>query len=447
MSDISVAPAPSAPSSSPSQGETPIATNPVNIPNPISNQVTNQEPQETPDDSSAFRAARRDTIAKAFQRAGDTSVKLERSGPRKAQMGDNNPPEAMVREADKSRTENKSRTPPFDLKKKPIENELPHEGRRRRREERQRDEASGRFAAQSPQRSEQQQPGRDGSQPSGQAAPIANPLPPHAAYREPPARGRGMSHAALRDWGTTPETVRGDFHRMHKEFSQASQRMRASHEVMRTIAPFHQMAQQHGTTLARALHNYTSMEDKLRADPIGGIDVIISNLNLRTEDGQRLGSRDVAYEILRRSPEQHQLMQAQNGQAAQAQRLAMMEQRQRALEHHNAQMYHQQQFVYTRGQVDRFAETHPRLDELGAAIERELKLGFDLPTAYRRADLLYPAGSATQAAKTRNTPGETRADRSITGAPDRSLNGGPRRKPSANPREAVANAMRLLGGR
>jgi hypothetical protein len=429
-------------SSAPSQGggEAVINPSPVNIPAPVSNQVTDQSPQKPSGDSADFKAARRETIAKAFERARTDPVPTQRAKPG---PGHNQPPEPTPKEkpAEKPRENGQ---PPLDLKKRPVPDEEPGKGAERTRGE------HGRFAARTGPDGQQNPPGRNAQNAAGQGVQqgvqYVNPLPPHAPYREPPSRG--MSQAAQRDWGTAPESVRGDMHRMFKEFSRAAQQMRADRQVMNTIRPYHEMARQQGTTLARALGNYVPMERKLRSDPIGGLDVIVNNLNLRTQDGRRLGLRDIAYHVLNQSPEQLQLTQSQNAQGALAQQLAQVQQRQQALEYHQARMHHAAQFAQTRGAVDRFAETHPRLDELGWQVEQELKLGFDLPTAYRRAELLHPAGSATQAAKTRTTPGETRSDRSITGAPDSSLNGGPRRqKPSANPREAVANAIRVVNGR
>mgnify|MGYP003694702053 FL=1 len=162
---------------------------------------------------------------------------------------------------------------------------------------------------------------------------------------------------------------------------------------MNSIRHYHQMAQQHGTTLQRALDNYVGMENKLRSDPIGGIDLIINNLNLRTPDGQKLNSRDVAWHILNQSPEQHKTLQLANTQTAISQQMGQLHQQQRAVAQQLQQLHYERRFTHTRAGVDRFAETHPRLDELGDLIERELKLGFDLPTAYQRADLLRPATS------------------------------------------------------
>ena len=77
------------------------------------------------------------------------------------------------------------------------------------------------------------------------------------------------------------------------------------------------MAQEHGTTLQQALDNYVGIEQKLREDPIAGLDVIVNNLGLTDpETKQRIGLRDIAYHVLSQSPEQ--LKQVQYGNSQQA---------------------------------------------------------------------------------------------------------------------------------
>jgi hypothetical protein len=81
-------------------------------------------------------------------------------------------------------------------------------------------------------------------------------------------------------------------------------------------------------------------------------------------------------------------------------------------------------------------------------IENELKLGFDLETAYRRAELLHPA---THAAQTRTASAQTRPpniDRSISGAPEAGPSNGQSRPkgPPPSRREAVQNAIRRVQG-
>jgi hypothetical protein len=391
----------------------PINPNPVSAPVPVSSQAPPK-----PEAEQARPGDRRDAIQRAFDRA-------EKAEPRKARMGDNNPPEPMEREKPK-----RDPGPPIDLKKRPDDQPATSE---RSREPQPRQQ--GRFVPR-----EQQAPGAQ----QNTALRQAPRLPVDTPYRDPPRRWDEASKAA---WHATPEPIRAAVHRSHQELGQAYQQYRGDHEVMNTIRPFHEMASQHGTTLERALNNYVSMEQKLRSDPIGGIDIIISNLNLRTSDGKKLTSQDVAWHILNQSPEQNKLVQQQNAQTAQSHQIGQLHQMVQTLAKGIGQMQYEKKFTNTRSALDQYANKHPRFDELGDLIEHEIKLGFDLDTAYRRAELLRPS---THAAQTRTQAPQTRSpDRSIHGAPA----GGPQKNGHARRtekpvgrREAIANAMKRANG-
>jgi hypothetical protein len=420
MSDVNLASAPSEPSA-PSQGEVPINPSPVSTPQPIGSQappapVGDVEGKHHPQ---SRREATREAIRKAFER---TSEPPKAAGSR---MGHNQPPEPMAKERREP-----PKQPPLDLKRRPDD--------QRPRAEHGHFAARAADAASAPDRRPQAGPG---PRQTGQPAPYnVVKLPAGAPYAESPTRWDARARA---EWGAAPESVRASVHRMHQEFSRAYQRMHGDHQEMNRIRHFQQMAQQHGTTLERALHNYTSMEDKLRSDPVGGLDVIVNNLNLRTPEGRRITLADIAWHVLNTSPDQHRTMQMGNAQTALGQQLIATQQQLAALAQQQRQMQYRQAFARTRRGVDRFAETHPRLDELGALIQQEVRLGFDLPTAYRRAELLRPA---THAAQTRTATAQTRPiDRSISGAPE-SSNGAARRRPSPGRREAIANAIRRANG-
>jgi hypothetical protein len=391
--------------------------------------VGSQAPDKPPSDVVKGPAEhRRDVIRKAFQRTTEPGPATK--GTPKA--GHNQPPE----ETPKEKT-----APPLDLKKRPDEQPQPRE----RAEH-------GHFAAKQADANTaagQQKTQAGQPNPSGQPAPPASwnivQLPEGAPHRNPPRR---WSQQAQAEWAAAPESVRASVQRMNKEFSQAYGRMRADTEAMNAIRPFHQMAQQHGTTLDRALNNYVGMENKLRADPIAGLDLIVNNLNLRTPDGQKLTFRDIAWHVLNQSPDQHKTLQLANTQTAISHQMGQLHQQQQAIARGLQQLHYERRFSHTRAGVDRFAETHPRLDELGDLIERELKLGFDLPTAYQRADLLRPA---THAAQTRTAAAQTRtSDRSIHGAPDSgSSNGASRSRSDSKPvgrRDSIANAIKRVNG-
>jgi hypothetical protein len=359
--------------------------------------------------------SRREAIQRAFDRANNPPPKDAKPAPKPA------PKAAPVAEAKPGHNKPPEKTEPegLDLKKRPSDQ--PQRG------------DHGHFAPREPVRDLQQQQ---------RQVEAPRRLPSTVPFHEPPSR---MAEVAKRDWADVPETVRGDVHRMQQEFGEAYQKYRADNETMNSIRHFHQMATDHGTTLDRALSNYVSMEQKLRQDVIGGLDIIVNNLNLHTPDGQKLGLRDIAYHLLNRTPEQHQLVQQQNATQAASHQIGALHQEITGLKNALQQMHTAQQFSYTRSAVDQFADSHPRFDELGDLIEQELKTGYDLETAYRRAELLRPT---THAAQTRTTPAQTRpTDKSISGAPDVApSNGASRPKKQVGRREAIQNAISRVNG-
>lgn len=407
MSDVTAAPAASPPPAPAPANETPINQNPVSAPQPIGSQAPDK-PVGDIDGGKHRPQSRREAIQQAFNKSrGEDKPQPQAAKPR---IGHNQPPEE---------------TEKLDLRKAPQREVHRDQGRFARAPD----------AGSTPAAQRQQQAAAQPRRP-------ANPLPETAPYREPPQR---MADHAKADWAAAPESVRGEVHRMEREAAGLHQRYRADAEVMDAIRPFHQLASQHGTTLQRALNNYVSMEQKLRADPIGGIDVIVNNLNLRTPEGQRITSRDIAYHILSQTPEQHHMLRTQNAQTAASHQIGALHQEVAGLKGELQQMHTAQQFVYTRSAVDQFADAHPRFDELGDLIEQELRYGFDLETAYRRSELLRPS---THAAQTRTPSAQTRSDRSIHGAPDTGLSDRqrPRDGKPIGRRQAIANAIKRVNG-
>lgn len=415
------APAPQIPA-----GETPIDTNQTTSPNAITNQAPERPPMSRRD---AIKAAFDRATAQQDGKAAPAKVDPAKAAkPAKAEPGHNNPPEAV--DGDKPKLNLKKR--PSDQDAKTLDNPAPQPRDR------------GRFAPRQTAEGETAQTeDKLGTQTS--KAKVYPPLPETAPYRDPPPR---MTDAAKAEWANTPETVRGDIHRVQGEFSKAFQAYKGAADAYTPIARFDQMAREQGTTLERALTNYTQMEVKLRQDVVGGLDVIINNLGLKAPNGARITLRDIAYHVLSQSPEQLKTVALTNAQQAAHNQLGALHQEIAGLKQTLQTMHSQQQFTYTRSQVDQFADSHPRFDELGTAIEQELKLGFDLETAYRRAEKLNPA---TTAAQTRDTAPQTRtpADRSISGSPGASgSNPLPRAKDSkpTGRREAIANAIKRVNG-
>ena len=241
MSDVTVAPD-SAPANTPAVNEVVVEQNPNNPPHPVGSQAP--EKVQTKDTGAE---GRRDSIQKAFDRANDRSQGKQPTGdrpkpkPAEAKAGHNQPPEE---------------TEKFDLKKRPSDQPRGDRGQFAPR--------SSPVGAQAPEGAAERSPQSQGRT-----------LPAHAPYAEPPQR---MADHAKSDWADTPEPVRGEVHRMHEEFGKAYQSYRADHEAMQPIRQYHAMAQKHGTTLDKALSNYVSMEQKLRTDVVGGLDIIVNNL-------------------------------------------------------------------------------------------------------------------------------------------------------------------------
>jgi len=409
MSDVAIAPDTAPPAPAP-VNEVPVNPNPVNAPAPIGNQAPPKPEGET---ERKPPVSRREGIQRAFERAEASRPKVE---PRKAKIGDNNPPEEIDREK-----------PAINLRRPPSDQ--PQRGEH------------GHFAPREQKGDTVAPPVQHGVTPAQQPARQHPQLPDGTPYQHPPQR---LHERAKSEWAATPESVRGEVHRMQTEFQRAYERYRPDVETFNTIRHFADMAAQQGTTLERALTAYTSMEGKLRQDPFAGFDTITYNLNLRPDgdpNGPRLTFADICWAYLNQTPDQRKLTQNQNHQTAQSQQIGQLHQMVNQLATGMQRMHYERQFAHTRSQLDRYADAHPRFDELGPLIEQEIKLGFNLDQAYRRAEMLRPA---THAAQTRTPSAQTRpTGRSISGAPAGPSNGTGRRpdKPVSR-RDAIANAMK-----
>jgi hypothetical protein len=396
--------------------EVPINPDPPSSPNPITN-----APPEAP-------LSRREAIKAAFDKATRQQDGLEAKGTQKPAQARAKGAQTDARPAEAKLGHNKppEETEKINLKKRPDDQPRGERGQFTPRVKENLSEVEA--------TPESSRDTKSGTHPQ---------LPENAPFRDAPPR---MAEHARKEWAAAPESVRGEVHRMHNEFSQAYSQMKGAHDAFQPIAKYHQMAQEHGTTLDRALHNYTSMEMKLRQDVVGGLDVIVNNLGLKSSDGQPINLRDIAYHVLSQSPDQLKQVQLGNSQQAAGQQIGALHQEIQGLKNALQQMHTAQQFTYTRSQVDQFADSHPRFDELGTLIKSELELGFDLETAYRRAELLAPA---TRAAQTGNPAAQTRApaDRSISGSPGGVNGSNPSPRRSEKPvgrREAIANAIKRV---
>lgn len=408
MTDVTVVPDTSTPASTPT--ETPISdTRPAGTPTPIGSQAPDKSPEQIEYDRAT---SRREAIQKAFDKSREGETPKDEKRPQ---------PQAKDKGAAKPVTATPQQTP-----KAEAEKQAPARG------------DGGRFTSTRP-----------AAPVETSQAPKAQPLPENAPFRDAPKR---FSDVAKNDWASVPESVRGATHQVLREMEGGIAKYKQGAEEFETIREFHDLATKYGTNLRTALTNYVSMENKLRGDLVGGLDMIVNNLNLRTSQGQRIGLRDVAAYILNMSPDQHRLTAAQNATQSQDMRMGQLHQTVESLAQTVKSMQYHQQFSQTRSAVDQFADTHPRFDELSDLIKEEIDHGYSIDQAYERADKLRPGtgprqSPATHAAQTRNTSAQTRTevDKSISGAPGRG-DYDQRPRNSSTRREAVANAVKRVRG-
>ena len=243
--------------------EVSLNTNQTSSPNPIGNQAPDKPPP-----------SRREAIQAAFDRATrqhDASKEPNRTQlkpppkPAEAKAGHNQPPEPLKRK-DKPQKASRRAAPrqgPVRAPGKRAEQCRANQGKRKCPRCPKGRECPG--YEWNPGKKFRSYPSREHSVPGTAAA--------HGRPRQGGVGRRRRSRCAARSTACT------------RSSATPTTSCKPVAEAFQPIARFHQMAQQHGTTLERALTNYTSMEQKLRSDVVGGLDVIVNNLGLKAPDG------------------------------------------------------------------------------------------------------------------------------------------------------------------
>lgn len=119
-------------------------------------------------------------------------------------------------------------------------------------------------------------------------------------HREPPSR---FDDAAKGEWERAPEAVKGAVHRTIREMEAGIQKHKQAAEEFESVREFAEMAKQHGTDLKSALKNYVGIEQKLRQNPLQGLQQIVSNLGLKKPDGSPVTLRDIAGHVMGQAPD------------------------------------------------------------------------------------------------------------------------------------------------
>lgn len=218
------------------------------------------------------------------------------------------------------------------------------------------------------------------------------------AKNDPPSR---FSADAKEAWAKAPKAVQAEIHRAISEMEAGLAEKDARLEP---IKDYIDMIEGQGQNVRDVLDHYSGIENLFRQDAAAGFRAVAQNLGMTPEQaaavmmGQQQGQAD---------PRDAQLMQmAQHIQALEAQFGGL----------HNS--LQEQQVTATTRDVENFAASHERFNELAHDIAELLQTGYanSLEDAYEKADRLNPLPPQPVAPK-EPTPPPAQTRRAVTGAP------------------------------
>lgn len=275
--------------------------------------------------------------------------------------------------------------------------------------------------------------------PAPAAAKPAEPVKPSHTAEDAPAR---FTDTAKAKWHATDPEIRGETLRMHKELTEGFQKYKAAAERDGALNEFHEMAKASGKELPNVVREYVNMENKLRHDLVGGLEDICQRVGVSL--------RDVAAHVLNQTPDQQASAQDTTIRELR-QELAGLKQQLGGV----TQTIEQQREQHSLTEVQNFRAAHPRFDELADAIVEEMKHGYDLPTAYSRAERLNPATTApakeeepaASSAAVQDPPPvqPDKGEKSINGAPSSGSSPGGKKRAAIPLDQALENAFRRVG--
>lgn len=188
---------------------------------------------------------------------------------------------------------------------------------------------------------------------------------PKAAHEEPPKR---FSDDAKAEWANAPEPVKHEVHRAMREMESGIDKYRESANRYKSVERFDQLAKQNGTTLDKALVQYTALEKSLRSnDPhqkLAGL------MDVAKAAGSDLFG--LADNLANMSPNQRQALIQQHNQKQTQQQ---MQQMQSALAQMHQTHQHQLRQTQTLGDVRLFRSQHKDFDDHVEGMERAIRDG------------------------------------------------------------------------
>lgn len=348
----------------------------------------------------------------------DAQAKAE---PAKPASLDDSIDRAIAKSAEKQAQATKAPEPKADAKAEPVkEAQARGEG--------------GKFAAKEPAKQPDATPAvaKDAAKP-------AEPAKASFTASDAPTR---FSEDAKKEWATAPESVRRETERAIKELTDGFQKYKQSAERDGTLNEFHEMAKASGKELHGVVREYVNMENALRKDPVGGLDLICQRLGLSL--------RDVAAHVMGQKPEQVTSQQDATIRELK-QELAAIKQQVGGV----TQTIEQQREQASLTEINKFAADNPRFEELADDIAFFLKSGRakDLPEAYQMAERLNPApaGQAKETAPAASSAAPEppvhpdKGQKSINGAPSAGSTPAAKKRTSKSLDEALDRAFGAVG--
>ena len=262
----------------------------------------------------------------------------------------------------------------------------------------------------------------------GEEVPAVAPEP--GGFTEAPTRFSADAKAA---WKDAPDSIKAETHRMMSELEGGIDKYRGDAEQWAGLSEFDQLAKSNNTDVKTALGNYVAADRILNQDPIRGLDHV----------AQMYGTslREIAEKVLGQTPDQ---TQGQNDQTIRELRGQISEMQSQVGSVSKAMQSQREQAIMN--EINEFAQTAPRFDELSGEVEIQLRAGFDLKTAYGRAERLNPLPPAPAAVAAQLEPAAQprKGSLSVTGAPSPGSNP-TTRKPPSSPQSALDTAFAELG--
>lgn len=247
-------------------------------------------------------------------------------------------------------------------------------------------------------------------------------------------------------WNTASPEVRAILDRRNAEFNSGLEKYKANHEAQERLRPYHDMAQQAGTTVEAALKSYTDLDKLLHTDKVKGMEAVLNRVGLTPHE--------YASFILNQSPDEQrsqsestirdlkatvERLEQQIGGVTQT-----LEQKRQAEE--------QEQANQTTAQIEKWSADKPYFELIAPHIADEIREGAkDLDSALAAVLQKYPQLSVLTKPATAipdtaspaaipDEPQKLAGQKSISGAPTTGSDPA-YRKPASSNREALQRAF------